>query len=175
MRRDYSARDTVRRMRWVGWGGVLLMLLAVVLTVGWKIAQVSERRAMEATREHLAASLYSLVAERVAKGRVLEATWRKKNPFVLLRWQQDNYCGELAAGGEPQSGCWYWLPARAWLVYRVRFADGWTRAQGDLHAWRLLVVPDGMSVASQSTGAVFTLELAVVPAPELAAGGLLTD
>ncbi|MEK1906061.1 MAG: hypothetical protein AAAB13_09795 [Pseudomonas sp.] len=150
------------------------MALVVVLALGWKMAAVSERRAMEATREHLAASLSSLAAEQLAQDQVLDTTWRKKNPFVLLRWQQDSYCGELAAGDEPQSGCWYWLPARNWVVYRARFAAGWTREEEQMRAWRLLTVPDGMSIASQSAGTAFALELAAVPLAELSASGLLS-
>ncbi|QKE65512.1 hypothetical protein HNE05_19830 [Aquipseudomonas campi] len=171
MRPDYDADYTVRNMRRIGWGGALLILLGIVLALGWKIAQVSERRAMEATREHLAASLNSLTAEQMGKDQVLEPAWRKRNPFVLLRWQQDNYCGELAAGDAPQSGCWYWLPGKVWVIYRARFADGWTRGQGEVRAWRLLVVPDGMPTASQSSGAAFALELEAVPAAELSAAG----
>lgn len=174
MRRDYDSDDTVRNMRRIGWGGTVLMLLGVTLAMAWKIAQVSERRALDATREHLAASLNSLVAEQVARNRVLEPSWRKRNPFVLLRWQQDNYCGELAVGEAPQAGCWYWLPQQAWVLYRARFADGWTMRWGELHAWRLLAVPGEMSVASQSAGAAYALELEAVPMTELAALGLLS-
>lgn len=168
---DYESDFWVRRSRLFGWGLILIMAVCIVLALGWKIAQVSEQRAQDATREHLAASLNSLVAEHLAKDRALGMDWRKKNPFVLLRWQQDNYCGELAAGDAPQRGCWYWLPEEAWVIYRVRFADGWTRGQGEVRAWRLLVVPDGMPAASQSSGAAFALELEAVPAVELSAAG----
>ncbi len=171
MRPDYDADDTVRHMRRIGWGGALLILLGIALALGWKIAQVSERRAMDATREHLAASLSSLAAETMAKDQVLEPVWRKRNPFVLLRWQQDNYCGELVAGYEPQAGCWYWLPSEAWVMYRARFADGWTRGWGEVRVWRLLVVSDGMPTASQLPGAAFALELEAVPAVEFSAAG----
>lgn len=104
---DYQAGYWVRRARLAGWTLALAMLLGLVWVLGWKMAEVSEGRAMEATRVHLATSLNALVAEQMAKDQALDAAWRNRNPFVLLRWQQDNYCGELAAGDEPQAGCWY--------------------------------------------------------------------
>lgn len=104
---DYGVDAQVRLAR--RWGRALsgLILLGLVLAMAGKIMQVSEARAMQATREHLAASLNSLAAEHIAKDQVLDPAWGRKNPFVLLRWQQDNYCGELAAGGKPRNGCWY--------------------------------------------------------------------
>lgn len=168
---DYESGFWVRRSRLIGWGLILVMSGGMVLTLGWKIAQVSERRAMEATRANLASSLNSLAAEHLAKDKTLGTAWRTKNPFVLLRWQQDSYCGELAAGDAAQSGCWYWLPREAWVMYQASFADGWTRGQGEVRAWRLLVVPDGVPTASQSSGAAFALELEAVPAAELSAAG----
>ena len=168
---DYAAGTWVRRARLLGWGLGLAMLLALLLVLGWKIAEVSEARATDATRRHLAASLSGLAAEQLAKDRVLDEAWKSKNPFVLLRWQQDNYCGELAAGDEPQVGCWYWLPRQAWVLYRTRFADGWKGRGHELHAWRLSTVPEGLSTASQSRGAPFALELEEVPAAELSAQG----
>lgn len=163
MRRDYGIGRSVGQLRRLGWSITLLMLLPVLLTIGWKVAQVSERRAMEATREYLASSLSGLVAQRLAYGKVLEPAWRHANPFVLLRWQQDNYGGELQAGAEPKPGYWYWLPARAWIVYRVRFVEGWTTSPGELHAYRLLA----------GSGASFALELEAVPAAELSAADWL--
>lgn len=115
---DYQADYWVRRARLFGWGLILVMALAVVLALGWKIAEVSELRAMDSTRAHLAASLSGLAAEQMAKDRVLDEAWKRKNPFVLLRWRQDNYCGELTAPGEPRAGCWHWLPQQAWVLYR---------------------------------------------------------
>ncbi|MEO4048498.1 hypothetical protein AAFN46_15590 [Pseudomonas sp. CAU 1711] len=169
---DYQVDYWVRRARQLGWGLGLAMLLALVLALGWKIARVSEARAMDATRQHLAASLSSLAAERVAKDRALDEAWRSKNPFVLLRWRQDNYCGELAAGDEPRAGCWYWLPHQAWVLYRPRFADGWTKRGSGVHAWRLQAIPAAPSTASQSTHGRFALELSAVSAAELTALGL---
>jgi hypothetical protein len=168
---DYQAGYWVRRARLLGWGLSLVMALGVLLVLGWKIAEVSERRAMQATREHLAASLAVLAAERVAQDRALETAWKNSNPFVLLRWQQDNYCGELAAGDEPGAGCWYWLPRQAWVLYRARFADGWMGEGSRRHAWRLVAVPETLPTASQSRGAPFALELEEVPVAELSAQG----
>lgn len=167
---DYQSGYWVRRVRLLGWGLALAMLLGLVLALGWKIAEVSEGRALDATREHLAASLNSLAAEQMAKDQAPDVAWQK-NPFVLLRWQQDNYCGELAAGDEPQAGCWYWLPQPAWVLYRPRFVDGWAGRGSEVLAWRVLAVPEGMSTASQSPDRRFALELAAVPAAELAAQG----
>lgn len=170
MNPDYQADYWVRRARLLGWGLGLAMLLALVLALGWTIAQVSEARAMDATRQHLATSLNGLAAERMAKNQALDDAWRNKNPFVLLRWRQGNYCGELAAEGEePRRGCWYWLPQRAWVLYRPRYADGWWERGSGLHAWRLQAVPEGRSAASQSTGGRFALELSAVSATELSA------
>jgi len=168
---DYQADYWVRRARLCGRLLILAMALAILLALGWKIAEVSEARATDATRRHLAASLNGLAAEQLAKDRVLDEAWKRKNPFVLLRWQQDNYCGELAAGDEPQAGCWYWLPRQAWVLYRPRFADGWTWQGGEVQVWRLLAVPEGMPTASQSARSAFALELAAVPAAELSALG----
>jgi len=168
---DYAAGTWVRRARLLGWGLGLAMLLALLLVLGWKIAEVSEARATDATRRHLAASLSGLAAEQLAKDRVLDEAWKRKNPFVLLRWQQGNYCGELTSPGEPRAGCWYWLPQQAWVLYRTRFADGWKGRGHELHAWRLSTVPEGLSTASQSRGAPFALELEEVPAAELSAQG----
>lgn len=171
MNPDYQADYWVRRARLFGWGLILVMALAVVLALGWKIAEVSELRAMDGTRAHLAASLSGLAAEQMAKDRVLDEAWKRKNPFVLLRWQQDNYCGELQAPSRPREGCWYWVPRQAWVLYRSRFADGWRGKGSELHAWRLATVPEGLRTASQSTSSPFALELEEVSRAELSAQG----
>ncbi len=168
---DYGVDDQVRLAR--RWGRAIsgLILLSLALAMAWKILQVSEARAMQATREHLAASLNSLAAEHIAKDRVLDPAWSKTNPFVLLRWQQNDYCGELAAGAKPRSGCWYWLPAQAWVLYQARFSDGWSLGQGEMQAYRLVVLNGGMPTGSHLLQDVIALELEVVPAAELAAQG----
>ena len=172
---DYGVDDQVRLARRLGWVITVLILLGLALAMAWKIMQVSEARAMQATREHLAASLNSLAAEHIAKDQVLDPTWSRKNPFVLLRWQQDNYCGELTAGDKPRNGCWYWLPAEAWVLYQARFSDGWTLGQGEQHAYRLLVLPDRVLTGSHLLQPLSALELEAVPATELSAQGWLSN
>jgi hypothetical protein len=168
---DYQADYWVRRSRLLGWALLLGMLLVLLLVLGWKIAEVSEQRAMQATREHLAASLTGLAAELMARDQVADAAWKRRNPFVLLRWQQDNYCGELAPGDSPRAGCWYWLPGPAWVLYRPRFAGEWMERGREVHAWRLQAVPETVATASQSRRGTFALELAPVTATELSAQG----
>nr|WP_298114633.1 hypothetical protein [uncultured Pseudomonas sp.] len=169
MNPDYGVDGQVRLAR--RWGRAIsgLILLGLVLTMAWKIAQVSEARAVQATREHLAASLNSLAAEHIAKDQTLDPAWSRKNPFVLLRWQQSDYCGELAAGDKPRSGCWYWLPAEAWVLYQARFSDGWSSGQGEMQAYRLVLLKGGMPTGSHLLQDVIALELEAVPAAELAA------
>jgi hypothetical protein len=175
VRRDYEIGRSVSRLRRLGWGITLLMLLSVLLTMGWKIAQVSEQRAMEATREYLAASLSNLAAQHLADGRAMEPAWRHANPFVLLRWQQDNYGGELVAGAAPKPGYWYWLPAQAWIVYRVRFVEGWKKSLGDIHAYRLLAPLAQLPTGTRLAGITFALELEAVPDAELSAANWLNQ
>ncbi|WP_339080959.1 hypothetical protein [Pseudomonas sp. TMP9] len=161
----------MRFARQLGWAITWLILFTTVLALGWKIAQVTERRALEATHEHLTTGLNNLVAEQMAKNQVLDKAWRNSNPFVLLRWQQDNYCGELAAAEEPQSGCWYWLTGRAWVLYQQRFSDEWANETREVRAWRLVDVPGSATTASHSKGTGFALELAEISADELSAAG----
>nr|WP_298164774.1 hypothetical protein [uncultured Pseudomonas sp.] len=172
---DYGVDGQVRLVRRWGRAITVLILLGLVLAMAWKIAQVSETRAMHATLEHLSASLNSLAAEHIAKDQVLDPAWSRKNPFVLLRWRQSGYCGELAAGAEPQNGCWYWLPAQAWVLYQARFSDGWSLGQGEMQAYRLVVLNSGVPTGSHLLQDVFALELEVVPATELAAQGWLSN
>lgn len=172
---DYGVDDQVRLARRLGRAITVVILLGLALAMAWKIMQVSEARAMQATREHLAASLNSLAAEHIAKDQVLDPAWSKRNPFVLLRWQQDNYCGELAAGGKPQNGCWYWLPAQAWVLYQARFSDGWSLGQGEMQAYRLVLLNGGMPTGSHLLQDASALELEVVPAAELAAQDWLSN
>lgn len=171
MRGEYQIDGRVRLARRLGWAFTWLLLSILVISLGWKIAQVSERRALDATHEHLVTGLNNLVAEQMAKNQALNKAWRSTNPFVLLRWQQDNYCGELAASAEPQRGCWYWLPERAWVLYRQRFSDEWANEQRELRAWQLVDVPGSVPAASHYQRAGFALELAEVPADELSAAG----
>ena len=172
---DYGVDGQVRLARRWGRAITVLILLGLVLAMAWKIAQVSETRAMQATLEHLSASLNSLAAEHIAKDQVLDPAWSWKNPFVLLRWQQNDYCGELAAGDKPRAGCWYWLPAHAWVLYQARFSDGWSLGRGEMQAYRLVVLNGGTPTGSHLLQDVVALELEVVPATELAAQDWLSN
>lgn len=158
MRAEYDSAATVRRARQLGWGLGGLILLGVALALAWRIAQVSEARAREAMRENLAASLRALAAERVAQRRPLALDWLRRNPFQLLRWQPDGYCGELADAERPRRGCWHFLASRAWVLYRPRYAEG-----DGLQAYRLRAAP---RLSADST---LALELEEVPAAELSA------
>lgn len=159
----------MRNVRLFGWGLSILIVLLMVGVLGWKMAQVSEVRAMDATKEHLAASLNALTAEQIAKDQELAPAWRKLNPFVLLRWQQDNYCGELALDSQPQQGCWYWVAAKGWVVYRARFFSNLNVAQDGVHAWQVLAVPEREAAGASA----FALELEAVSAEELSIAGFL--
>ncbi len=165
---DYQIGYQIRQMRFWGLILTLIMLLIGAMALGLHIVATSELRSMDITRQRLASSLSSLAAEQMAKQQIPNAVWSKLNPFVLLRWQQDDYCGELAAGDEPQAGCWYWLPTLAWVLYRSGWAGGCI-----MHAWRVSAsaLPSGVPTVSQQMSRVFTLELAAVPTAELVIQG----
>ena len=171
MRGEYQFDDSVRSARRLGWTITGLILLLVVLALAWKIGQVSEQRMLQATREHLSSSLNSLIAEQVAKNKVVDAAWRSTNPFVLLRWQQDNYCGEWRGTEELERGCWYWLPQHAWILYRQRFTDEWANQVREVRAWRLSAIPANLPIASHSEGTGFALELEEISAADVSAAG----
>ncbi len=124
--------------RWL----VALILSSVIFITLWHIAADSERAAMNVTVASLSRSLNALAAENMAQGRPLEAGWARRNPFVLLRGQQGNYCGELAPGQAPHRGCWYFLPQQARVLYRARF-DGWrSGGKEDVQVWQLVRLPE---------------------------------
>ncbi|MCQ4348619.1 hypothetical protein NGA35_14555 [Pseudomonas stutzeri] len=126
-----------RGSRWL----LLLMSGSVILVTMWHIARDSERRAMEATVANLARSLNALAAENMAHGQPLDEALARRDPFVLLRGQQGNYCGELASGQAPRRGCWYFLPQQARVLYRARF-DGWRSGGTDgVQVWQLVRLP----------------------------------
>jgi hypothetical protein len=157
----------VRSWRTRGWLLLALMLLPAIAALAWRILQVSEERAYQATRESLAASLNALVAERLAQGGQRAEDALAANPFALLRWQPDEYCGELRQAEEARRGCWYYLPERHWVLYRSRFFDRWQGSGDELHLFRLEAVPEQMRNASQFTGSVVGVEL--VPIDDFAA------
>ncbi|WP_137820495.1 hypothetical protein [Pseudomonas sp. 2FG] len=167
MRAEYDSAATVRRARRLGWGLTGVILLGVALTLGWRILQVSEARALDAMRENLAASLNSLAAEGVAQRRPPAAVWLTLNPFVLLRWQPDSYCGELAEGQAPRPGCWHFLPRQAWVLYRARFAGARAEMVEQTLAWRLRLLPEPMRAGTGQAEPPLTVELQPVPAAEL--------
>ncbi|MCC6077592.1 hypothetical protein ACFPTX_17725 [Pseudomonas sp. GCM10022188] len=121
---------------------VLVLILAnVILITIWHIVVASERGAMNTTVGNLARSLNALAAENMAQGRPLDAGWAMRNPFVLLRGQQGNYCGELAQDQTPSRGCWYFLPQQARVLYRARF-DGWrSGGKEGVQVWQLVRLP----------------------------------
>lgn len=164
MNPDYQVDRLVRKWRFFGRILTLVMLMLVAWALLLKIAEASERRAMQATREHLAASLTALAAERTAQGRRGEPGWMRRNPFVLLRWQQDNYCGELRGADQPRPGCWYWLPRQAWVLYRFEHGS-WSRTGDAMRAWRLVAIPQTGSATTQA------LELEEIHQAELTAAG----
>lgn len=175
MRADYDSIHTVRLSRRWGWGLASLILVGVLVSWGWKMAEVSERRAMQATQENLQTSLSHLSAEWVAKDGVRDQSLVTQNPFGLLRWMPDNYCGELDEKLSIESGCWYWQPSHSWVIYQPRFAGGgWGREQMP-YVWRLLAVPRQDLAAMQAGRKAFALELEAVTDAELATTKLLRN
>ena len=169
MRAEYTSARDVQQLRWVVWvvGGVLLVVMLWLLTA--KILRVSEARAVSATRENIAASLSALAVEHMARGQMLEASWLRRNPFELLSWPSEDYCGELNEGEQPQRGCWYYLPAQSWLLHRSRFTDAGQGMDGQLQVFQLRAVPQLSSTGPQSPGRFISMELDRVPAAEVAA------
>lgn len=175
MRQDYQLDRNVRLLRRVGRIICWLIAAGLVLGLGWKIAEVSEARAVSATREHLASSLSHLAAEHVARTQVLDTRWVESNPFALLRWQQSDYCGELRSGESWRSGCWYWLPELRWILYQPRFGDGWTARRSEMQVYRVQALPDELLTGSQSTHNTVALELQAVSQAEISAQGWLAN
>jgi len=125
----------------LAWWLLALILANVILVTLWHIAVDSETQAMNTTAAHLARSLNALAAENMAQGRPLDAGWSTGNPFVLLRGQQGNYCGELADGQTPRRGCWYFLPQQARVLYRARFRGWRSGGEEGVQAWQLVRLP----------------------------------
>ena len=169
MKSDYDSPRTVRHARWLAAVVCGVITLGLVWAMGVKIMQVSEARAIDATRENLLASLNALAAERVAQNLPADASWLRRNPFQLLRWVNSDYCGELQERQLPQAGCWYYLPARGWLLHRSRFADEQGQLAAELHIFQLQAVPKLLPGSTESKDALISLELNSVPAAEVAA------
>ena len=169
MRADYDSGRTVQRARLLGWALCGLMALGLVWAMGAKILRVSEARALEATRENLGASLTALAAERVARGQAADASWLRRNPFQLLRWESSDYCGELLERQLPQAGCWHYLPARGWLLHRSRFTDPGQGIAAELRVFQLRAVPKLLPGGTESQDGLISLELSEVPTAEVTA------
>ena len=169
MKTDYDSGRTVRRARLFGWAVCTVMALGLLWAMGAKILRVSEARAINATRENLLASLTSLAAERVAQGQAADASWLRRNPFQLLRWESSDYCGELQEPQLPQAGCWHYLPARGWLLHRSRFTDPEQGIVAELRVFQLQAVPKAPLGSTESKDALIGLELNQVPAAEVTA------
>ncbi|MBV2133432.1 hypothetical protein KRX52_11595 [Pseudomonas sp. MAP12] len=141
---------------------VLVLILAnVILITLWHIVAASERGAMNATVGNLAHSLNALAAENMAQGRPLDAGWATRNPFVLLRGQQGNYCGELADGQTPSRGCWYFLPQQARVLYRARFSGWRSGGEEGVQVWQLVRLPQ-QTMETAETGRLTAVELRAV-------------
>ena len=169
MRADYDSDRTVRHARLLAVCVCAVIGLGLVWAVGVKILQVSEARAVNATRENLLASLSSLAAERLAQGLPADASWLRRNPFQLLRWVNSDYCGELQQRQLPQAGCWHYLPAQGWLLHRSRFADEQGELAAELQVFQLLAAPKPLLGSTESKDALISLELNPVPAAEITA------
>lgn len=169
MRRDYDSPRTVRRVRWLAVVVCALIALGLVWAMGVKILQVSEARAINATRENVLTSLNNLAAERLAQGLSTDASWLRRNPFQLLRWLSSDYCGELLEHQPPQAGCWHYLPAQGWLLHRSRFADEQGEIAAELQVFQLQAVPKALLGSTESKDALISLELNPVPAAEVTA------
>lgn len=167
MRADYDSDRTVRHARLLAVCVCAVIGLGLVWAMGVKILQVSEARAINATRENLLASLSNLAAERLAQGLPADASWLRRNPFALLRWVNSDYCGELLAQQPPQAGCWHYLPARGWLLHRSRFADEQGDLAAELQVFQLQAVPKPRLSGTESKEALISLELNPVPAAEV--------
>lgn len=151
-----------------GWAFAVAIAVGLTLPFGWRMLEVTEARAISATRENLASSLTALMAEQVARGEAADGRWLRGDPFRLLRWRQENYCGDLLDGNAPRRGCWHYLPQRQWVLYRNRFGGGQEAGQ-EIHAYALKLVPEQSETRSRKNrGDFVSIELQPVPAKELA-------
>ncbi|MCJ8168408.1 hypothetical protein [Atopomonas sediminilitoris] len=116
--RDYAQDKSIKRLR----RSVAIVLLLVAGVVLWlmleKALSVLEQRTVTAMADSLRDSVLARSAEMLIRGES-ELDLGEVNPFSLLRWQPKQYCGELYGSQPPQTGCWYYLPQRRWVVYRL--------------------------------------------------------
>ena len=147
MRADYDSIHTVRLSRRWGWGLASLIGVLVVIMLGWRMLDVAGQRSEAATLENLHAGLNRLALEETAQGRTLHRHWLQANPFAQLRWQADDYCGELVALSQSRAGCWYFWPAQHWVVHR---GDEQAGAVEGIRAWRLRAIPERSQQAAET-------------------------
>ena len=159
MREALTAWTLRRRWQRLGLWLVLLMAIGLLWLLTWRILGVLEMRNMQAMHGALARGLSDLAAERLAAGQPLPEAWLRGNPFQLLRWQPDDYCGSLPPPGQLRGGCWYYLAERGWLAYQARYADRRAPAGDGLYLWQLRRLPEKMQTASQrDDGLAFELQ-----------------
>jgi hypothetical protein len=175
VRADFDSGQVARRGRLIGRVVFSLIVLGVGLMLLQRLREVSEEQNLQATREHLASSLLSLSAESIAQHKALPQDVLTHNPFELLRWQQDDYCGELEPVQEPEPGCWYFLPKLAWVLYRSEFSDEVSESGDKLHLFRIQAVPANTVKDAQLTRGQQALELQPVSAAERQAVTLWSD
>ena len=147
MTADYDSIHTVRLSRRWGWGLASLIGVLAVIMLGWRMLDVAVQRSEAATLENLQAGLNRLALEETAQGRTLHRNWLQANPFAQLRWQADDYCGELEVLSQARAGCWYFWPAQHWVVHR---GDEQAGAVEGMRAWRLRAIPERSLQAAQS-------------------------
>ncbi len=161
---DYDSIHTVRLSRRWGWGLASLIGVLVVAMLGWRMLDVAGQRSEAATLENLHAGLNRLALEETAQGRTLHRHWLQANPFAQLRWQADDYCGELMALSQSRAGCWYFWPAQHWVVHR---GDEQAGAVEGMRAWRLRAIPERSQQAEKSNDGLLAVELEQISISQL--------
>ncbi len=95
----------------------------------------------DATLAHLRSSLSGAGGRAPGLGCRYAAWHRPATPSRLLRWQGDDYCGELADPRQAAPGCWYYLPGRRRCSTAAVFSTRWQGNGDELHAFALVEVP----------------------------------
>ena len=172
MTADYDSIHTVRLSRRWGWGLASLIGVLVVTMLGWRMLEVAGQRSEAATLENLHAGLNRLALEEAAQGRTLHRHWLQANPFAQLRWQTEDYCGELEVLSLARVGCWYFWPAQHWVVHRGGEQAG---AVDGMRAWRLRAIPEHSQQTAKSNdgqSAVLSDGLLAIELEQISAGQL---
>ena len=129
------------------------------------------QRSEAATLENLQAGLNRLALEETAQGRTLHRNWLQAT-FAQLRWQAEDYCGELEELTQARAGCWYFWPAQHWVVHRGGEQAG---AVDGMRAWRLRAIPERSQQAEKSNdgqSAVLSDDLLAVELEQISTGQL---